>query len=122
MVSRAVPGPEIVGSPHLRVLLDSPMSLHTTWRIGGPADFLVRASNREDLIAAVRWAREASMPVTVIGGGSNLLVGDGGIRGLVILARTPGERAAGLVEAVDEGESVLVRVGAQALSTTSGSS
>ena len=69
------------------------MSLHTTWRVGGPADLLVRAPTPDDLRAAVAWGVAEGLPITVIGGGSNLLVGDRGIRGLVILARTPGERA-----------------------------
>src|SRR5688500_14804589 len=43
----------IPGSPGLKVLRDAPMRLHTTWRIGGPADFLVRAATPDDLIAAV---------------------------------------------------------------------
>ena len=81
----------------LRVFRDEPMSRHTTWRVGGPADVLVRASNPDNLLAALAWGHEQGLPVTVIGGGSNLLVGDRGIRGLVILARTPGERADGLV-------------------------
>lgn len=100
--------------PSLTVMRDSPMSLHTTWRIGGPADFLVRAPTPDDLVAAVSWARDEGMPVTVIGGGSNLLAGDRGIRGLVILSRTPGQRAELLVTACDEGDHVLLRVGAQA--------
>src|SRR4051794_3875148 len=90
--------PIIDDRPHLRVLTDSPMSLHTTWRIGGPADFLVRAPAPEDVLSAVQWAQAEGIPVTVIGGGSNLLVGDHGIRGLVIQVRTPGERAANLIE------------------------
>jgi UDP-N-acetylmuramate dehydrogenase len=105
---------EIPGKPHLKVLQQSPMSLHTTWRIGGPADFLVRVPEQDDFIAAVRWAHDEGLPVTVIGGGSNLLVGEGGIRGLVISCRTPGERAEKLLEAEDLGEEVIVRVGAQA--------
>ena len=52
--------------------------------------------------------------MTVIGGGSNLLVGDGGIRGLVVLARTPGERAEHLVEARTWATTCSLRVGAQA--------
>jgi UDP-N-acetylmuramate dehydrogenase len=90
------------------------MSLHTTWRIGGPADFLVRAPTPADVIAAVEWGREQGLPITVIGGGSNLLVGEGGIRGLVILARTPGERAENLVSTTDHGDYVELRVAAQA--------
>jgi len=90
------------------------MSLHTTWRIGGPADLLVRAPTPADLIAAAAWGRDQGLPITVIGGGSNLLVGNGGIRGLVILARTPGERAEALLSATDQGDYVELRVAAQA--------
>jgi UDP-N-acetylmuramate dehydrogenase len=104
----------IPGSPHLKVLQQSPMSLHTTWRIGGPADFLVRVPTPDDFIAVVRWAHDEGLPVTVVGGGSNLLVREGGIRGLVISCRTPGERAESLVEIEDRGDHVLVNVGAQA--------
>ncbi len=89
------------------------MSLHTTWRIGGPADLLVRVPGADDLIAAARWAKDLDLPFTVIGGGSNLLAGDGGIRGVVALARTPGERAEKLIEVEDEGDAVLLSVGAQ---------
>jgi UDP-N-acetylmuramate dehydrogenase len=106
--------PVIPDRPQLKVLVDSPMSLHTTWRIGGLADFLVRAPTPEDLIAAARWADREGLPLTVIGGGSNLLVGDNGIRGLVILSRTPGERAEKLLSVEDQDESVLLRVAAQA--------
>jgi UDP-N-acetylmuramate dehydrogenase len=105
---------EIPGKPHLKVLQQSPMSLHTTWRIGGPADFLVRVPVQDDFIAAVQWAHDEGLPVTVIGGGSNLLVREGGIRGLVISCRTPGERAEKLVESEDLGDEIIVRLGAQA--------
>jgi UDP-N-acetylmuramate--alanine ligase len=104
----------IPGAPGLKVLRGAPMRLHTTWRIGGPADFLVRAATPDDLIAAVSWAKQEGLPVTVIGGGSNLLVDDEGIRGLVVLARTPGERALDLVEVEDLGDAVRLRVAAQA--------
>ncbi len=112
-VERA-PVQTVPGRPSLKILERSPMSLHTTWRIGGPADVLIRAATPDDLAAAVAWGREQTLPVTVIGGGSNLLVGDGGIRGLVVLARTPGERAEGLLVAEDRGDHVLLDVGAQA--------
>lgn len=104
----------IPGQPNLKALLNAPMRLHTTWRIGGPADFLVRAATPDDLIAALEWGRDRGLPVNVIGGGSNLLVSDRGIRGLVVLARTPGERAGGLVDVEDLGDAVRLRVAAQA--------
>jgi UDP-N-acetylmuramate dehydrogenase len=106
--------PTIPGSPHLKVMPDASMSLYTTMRVGGPADFLVRAPTAEDIAAAARWAHEQDLPVTVIGGGSNLLVGDGGIRGIVIVARTTGERAANLLSVEDRGDHARVTVGAQA--------
>lgn len=107
-------GPVIEGYPHLKLLVQAPMANYTTWRIGGPADFIVRAGKPEDVIAAVAWGRGQGLPVTVIGGGSNLLVGDGGIRGLVVVSRTPGERAGDLIAVEDEGDHVLVQVAAQA--------
>lgn len=105
---------EIAERPGLKIQPQAPMSLYTTMRLGGPADFLVRAQEADDIVAAVRWAAEEGLPVTVIGGGSNLLVGDGGIRGLVVVCRTPGERAAKLLEVTDLGDRVELSVGSQA--------
>jgi UDP-N-acetylmuramate--L-alanine ligase/UDP-N-acetylenolpyruvoylglucosamine reductase len=93
---------------------DATMSMHTTVRLGGPADFLLRASTPELIEAAAAWASAEGLPITVIGGGSNLLVSDDGIRGLVVVVRTPGQRAGAMLEAEDEGDAVLVRVAAQA--------
>ncbi len=67
-----------------KVKFDEPMFLHTTLGIGGPADLYYETSDSSDLIKAVRLARNYKVPVTIIGGGSNVLVGDGGIRGLII--------------------------------------
>ncbi len=105
---------EIPGSPQLKTMRDASMSIFTTMRLGGTADYLVRTPTADDVIAAVRWAAGEGIPTTVIGGGSNLLVGDAGIRGLVIVARTPGERADALLDVIDMGEQVEVIVGAQA--------
>lgn len=116
-VARRAAGPpaiEIAERPRLKVQPEASMSLYTTMRIGGPADFLVRAQDADDIVASVRWAAAEGLPVTVIGGGSNLLVTDGGIRGLVIIARTPGERAAKLLDVQDLGDRVEISVGAQA--------
>ncbi|HYI25311.1 MAG TPA: UDP-N-acetylmuramate--L-alanine ligase [Thermomicrobiales bacterium] len=106
--------PSIPGAPHLKVNRDAKLSLSTTMRIGGPADFLVRAPTPDDLVAVAAWANDEGMPLTIIGGGSNLLVGDDGIRGVVAVARTPGERAEQLLHAEDRDEIVRVIVGAQA--------
>lgn len=66
------------------VLTSEPMSRHTTWRIGGPVDLFVQPQDRNDLLVALKVLQQGQLPWHVIGNGSNLLVGDGGIRGAVI--------------------------------------
>jgi UDP-N-acetylmuramate dehydrogenase len=63
---------------------DVPLAPFTTFRVGGPADWFVRAHSADDVKAAVRAARADGLPVTVLGGGSNVLIADAGVRGLVI--------------------------------------
>ena len=60
------------------------MREYTTLRLGGPADYLAFPRSREEILSLIEEAKGAGLPVTVIGHGSNLLVLDGGIRGLVI--------------------------------------
>ena len=60
------------------------MALHTTFQVGGPADFLLKARNAQDIQAAVKAASEADAPCWIIGCGSNVLVADEGLRGLVV--------------------------------------
>ncbi|MBQ6373128.1 MAG: UDP-N-acetylmuramate dehydrogenase [Clostridia bacterium] len=67
-----------------QILTDEPMSRHTTFRVGGPADVMFLPESPEQVAAAMAAARAAAVQVLVIGNGSNLLVRDGGIRGLVI--------------------------------------
>ena len=67
-----------------QVRFDEPMSLHTSFHIGGPADVLVVPADREDLRKVLRIAQEEKVSLTVIGNGSNLLVRDKGIRGIVL--------------------------------------
>lgn len=64
--------------------LNEPMKKYTTFRTGGPADIYIRPNNINDLQKIVKIAKEISLPKTIIGGGSNLLISDRGIRGLVI--------------------------------------
>ena len=56
----------------------------TTFRVGGPADFLLDTRTSGEVAAALRLAHEAGVPVTILGGGSNVLVSDAGVRGFVI--------------------------------------
>jgi UDP-N-acetylmuramate dehydrogenase len=66
------------------LLRNEPLSRHTTWRVGGPAAALFRPANHVDLVRAIRLLRGAELPWLVLGGGSNLLVRDGGYDGMVI--------------------------------------
>ena len=63
------------------------MRRYTAWKIGGPADALLEPSSADELIEAAHKAREHGIPVTILGGGTNVLVLDGGIRGLTIRLR-----------------------------------
>ena len=59
----------------------------TTFRVGGPADWLVEPRTSEEIVTALKLAADAGVPVTMLGGGSNVLVSDDGVRGLVIRPR-----------------------------------
>src|SRR5437870_8739796 len=66
------------------LLTREPLRHHTTFRIGGPADYYFAAHVPDQLVAALRAATELGIPVFLLGGGSNLLVSDEGFRGLVV--------------------------------------
>jgi UDP-N-acetylmuramate dehydrogenase len=63
---------------------DEPLRRYTAWKIGGPADALLEPRSVDELIEAAERAGEHGVPITVLGGGTNVLVRDGGIRGLTI--------------------------------------
>lgn len=66
------------------ILLDEPMSRHTTFRIGGPADLFLEPESTEQLLAAREILQEAGIPCFLLGNGSNLLVSDEGYRGAIL--------------------------------------
>ena len=66
------------------LLVAEPMTKHTSFHIGGPADLMAQPQSEAELRALLMKAAEAAVPVTLVGNGSNLLVRDKGIRGLVI--------------------------------------
>ncbi|OLE80726.1 MAG: UDP-N-acetylenolpyruvoylglucosamine reductase [Acidobacteria bacterium 13_1_20CM_2_65_9] len=80
-----------------RVQANATLAPMTTFRVGGPADWLIETRSGDEIVAALQLAHRAGVPVTMLGGGSNVLVGDGGIRGLVIRPR------GGNVRAIDDG-------------------
>lgn len=67
-----------------KILKDEPMALHTSFKIGGKADFLVKPSTEDEIISILKFSKENDIPVFILGNGSNILVRDGGIRGITI--------------------------------------
>lgn len=67
-----------------RILEKEPLKNHTTFRIGGPADYLLLPETEEEIAGAVSSLKNDGIPFLVIGNGSNLLFGDGGFRGVII--------------------------------------
>jgi UDP-N-acetylmuramate dehydrogenase len=86
--AKSAPAPKAPPGPKLkirgRVLEHEPLSRYTTWRIGGPARYLVQPADAEDVEKALAFARELNLPWVVLGLGSNVLVRDGGFPGVVI--------------------------------------
>lgn len=66
-----------------------PMSGHTSWMVGGPADYFICPADTKELIEAVCYSDRYGLPLYILGNGTNLLVLDGGIRGLVVKIGTP---------------------------------
>ena len=88
-----------------RIAPQASMAQYTTLRIGGPAEVMVNIHSADEIAVALRAAKQADAPVTIIGNGSNLLVRDGGIRGLVL-------RISGGLNAIRrEGDCLLVQAG-----------
>jgi len=93
-----------------RVRFDEPLGPYTWWKIGGPADALVSIETGEELAFILRLAFKRKLPWFTLGFGSNILVGDGGLRGLVL-------RLGGSFDALDvraDDAQVVVRAGASA--------
>ena len=71
-------------APDIDILKDEPMRRHTTFAIGGPADFFIQPKTRRELAGALSVLRERGIPFLLLGNGSNMLVADAGIRGAVV--------------------------------------
>jgi len=96
---------EMFGS---RVRFDAALAPYTSWKIGGPADAIVDVESTDELAGLLRFIFKRHLPWQPLGSGSNLLVGDGGVRGLVI--RLGGAFTS--IEFLDEPAKVVVRAGA----------
>lgn len=88
-----------------RILLNEPLKNHTTLRIGGPADLLVLPAASGEIPELLEFARQKGLPVTLLGNGSNVLVRDGGIPGLVI------KLGGSLTKVEVQGEKVVAEAG-----------
>ncbi len=88
------------------VKFHEPMSEHTTFKIGGPADYFVSVTKEREVYDAILWAKENNVPYMIIGNGSNMLVSDKGIRGLVI------EIGKNFADVRCEGEKIYSQAGA----------
>lgn len=71
-----------------RLLLNESLAKYTTFKIGGPADIFFEAKTTEDFVGIIGEARAHRLPVFILGGGTNVLIGDKGIRGLVVKNNT----------------------------------
>ena len=67
-----------------QILIEEPMKKHTTFRIGGPAEYLILPQTAEEIADVVKLCRQEEIPWYIVGNGSNLLVADEGVRGVVI--------------------------------------
>ena len=76
--------PTIVG---VEIARDVTLAPYTTMKVGGPADYFATVTTTEQMLKVSRWARAAAIPYYILGGGSNILIADAGIRGLVIYNR-----------------------------------
>ncbi|HEY3082861.1 MAG TPA: UDP-N-acetylmuramate dehydrogenase [Chloroflexota bacterium] len=94
-----------------RLRVGEPLAAYTTLRVGGPADFLALALTIDEVVRLVRAARRLGLPWRIIGRGSNLLVADRGVRGLVIrntaneVQVRPGDRPEDMIVRADAGVS-----------------
>lgn len=70
-----------------KILFNEPMNKHTTFKIGGPAECLIRIDNISELKEILKFANEHSIVLTILGNGSNILVSDNGIKGITLLIK-----------------------------------
>ncbi len=107
-VSRADDLATALAATGARVQRDEPLARHTSFRIGGPADALVQAATVAELQGIMRACRACDAPVFFLGGGTNLLVSDRGVRGVVVKLGKPFD----FVEWTPTGGGAALRVGA----------
>ncbi|MBI4991007.1 UDP-N-acetylmuramate dehydrogenase, partial [Candidatus Gottesmanbacteria bacterium] len=93
-----------------RVLINEPLSKYSSFRLGGPADLFFKAKTTGELAQAIKQADSFSIPIFVLGGGTNLLISDKGFRGLVIKNETSGIKLIGVRGAATKVKKVFLEV------------
>ena len=99
---------EVAGAVRGEVRKDEPLAPRTSVRVGGAAECFVRPDGVDDLVCVLRFAKARGLPVHVLGGGANTLVGDGGIPGITLKLREEEETVR------DEGDRMSLELSAGA--------
>ena len=89
-----------------RILFNEPMKKHSTFKIGGPAECLIKVENKEELKEILNVVNKNNIPLTILGNGSNILVLDEGIPGITIIIKIEGLKIS------EENENIKIAVGA----------
>lgn len=89
-----------------KIRYQEPMKNHTTFKIGGPAECLIKIKTKDDLKEALKTANTKKIPITIIGNGSNLLVTDKGIKGITLKINIE------KIESKETGKKIEIIVGA----------
>ena len=92
--------------PKENIFFEEPMSKYTSFKIGGPAECLIKIKTKEELKEVLLFANKENIPITVIGNGSNILVLDEGIKGITLIIKIEG------IEYNEDGKKVIINVGA----------
>ena len=101
------------------VLRDEPMKKHTTFRIGGPADYFVTVQSKDEIREILLLCKREQIPYYILGNGSNLLVGDKGYRGVVIqICKRMNEIRTEENKIYAQAGALLSKIAAQALSNS----
>ncbi len=88
-----------------RLKTNEPLGRYTTFKVGGPADFFYEAKTKDEFVLAIQTARSLNIPVFLLGGGTNILIGDKGVRGFVIKNSTQGIAIRGVRGSMEPGSS-----------------
>ncbi len=88
------------------ILFDEPMAKHTTFKVGGPAECYIKVDDIKELRNILKFAKDNDVPITILGNGSNVLVLDKGIRGIVLNIKF------NKIEMMNLGEKIFANIGA----------